>query len=54
MAEAKTMIKDDYNVIRRMITTRNPQANSIVERAHKTIHSMIQSKQIHDLNDLDE
>ena len=48
------MIKDDYNVIRRVITTRNPQANSIVERAHKTIQSMIHSKQIHDLNDLDD
>ena len=47
MAEVKDMIRDDYGVIRKAITTRNPQANSIVERAHKTLDYLIKSQVIH-------
>ncbi len=53
-AEVKKMIKRDYGAIQRFITTRNPQANSIVEHAHQTVHNMIRSKQIQSLDDLDE
>ena len=38
MGEVITMLNDDYNTKRKMITTRNPQANSIVKRIHKTVH----------------
>eukprot|EP00957_Ditylum_brightwellii_P125410 9559035-Ditylum_brightwellii.AAC.1 len=30
------LIRDEYGIKRKPITTRNPQANSIVERAHQT------------------
>jgi hypothetical protein len=35
-----------------LITTRNPQANSMVERAHQTIHNMIATKNIVSKHDL--
>ena len=31
MAEVKTMLRDDYNITRKPITTRNPQTNAILE-----------------------
>ncbi len=54
MREVRDMLRHDYNISRRLITTRNPQANSMCERAHKTLHAMIASKQIRDVTDLDE
>eukprot|EP00957_Ditylum_brightwellii_P051914 3937990-Ditylum_brightwellii.AAC.1 len=33
--------KDEYRIKRKPITTRNPQANSIVERAHQTIGNLL-------------
>ena len=53
MGEVKRMIHDDYGIIRKPITTRNPQANAMVERAHGTIHNMIRSQQIRDKRDLE-
>ena len=41
------MLEDDYGVNRKRITTRNPQANSMVERAHQTVHNMIRTNQLH-------
>jgi len=52
MGEVKRMIYDDYGITRKPITTRNPQANAMVERAHQTIHNMIRSQQIRDKRDL--
>ncbi len=52
MAEVRTMLRDEYGITRKPITTRNPQANAMVERAHKTIHQMIRSQQIRDSDDL--
>jgi len=49
MAEFATMIKEDYNVKRKLITTRNPAANAIVERVHQTIGNMIRSFQVQNL-----
>ena len=46
------MIKKEYGIQRKVITTRNPQANSIVERVHKTIHQMLDACNIQDKNDL--
>ena len=41
MAEFTEMIQRDYGVTKRPITTRNPQANGIVERIHQTIGNML-------------
>ena len=35
------MLQINYGVKRRPITTRNPQANSMVERAHQTLGNII-------------
>ena len=51
--EVKDMLRTDYGIKRKPITVRNPQANSIVERVHKTIHNMIRGFQIRDKDDLD-
>jgi hypothetical protein len=52
MGEVKRMLRDDYGITRKPITTRNPQANAMVERAHQTIHNLIRSQQIRDIRDL--
>ena len=52
MGEVRTMLKDEYGIKRKPITTRNPQANAMVERAHQTIHNMIRAKQIRTKQDL--
>jgi len=41
MAETRRMLEEDYGIKRQVITTRNPQANSMVERAHQTLLQMI-------------
>jgi hypothetical protein len=46
MGEFARMVEKDYGVTRRPITTRNPQANSIIERIHQTIGNMIRSFQV--------
>ena len=43
MAEFSEMIQKDYGLIKKPITTRNPQANGIIERIHQTIGNMIQT-----------
>ena len=53
MGETKAMIKNDYGITRKPITTRNPQANAMVERAHQTVHNMIRTMRVHD-QELDE
>ena len=37
MAEFAQMIQKDYGIKKKGITTRNPQANAIVERIHQTL-----------------
>jgi transposase InsO family protein len=46
MGEFARMVEKDYGITRRPITTRNPQANSIIERIHQTIGNMIRSFQV--------
>ena len=36
----RDMMKNDYGIKNKPITTRNPQANAIVERVHQTIGSI--------------
>ena len=43
------MISKDYGITRRGITTRNPQANSILERIHQTIGNIIRTFEVQDL-----
>eukprot|EP00957_Ditylum_brightwellii_P014535 1094353-Ditylum_brightwellii.AAC.1 len=48
MAEFTEMISSDYGVKKKLITARNPQANSIIERIHQTIENMIGAFEVHD------
>ena len=43
MGEFARMARDDYGLKTKPITTRNPQANAIIERAHQTIGNMIKT-----------
>ena len=52
--EVKAMLHDEYGCIRKLITTRNPQANAMIERAHQVIHNMIRSLEIRGAKDLDD
>jgi transposase InsO family protein len=52
MGDVISLLKNEYGINRRPITTRNPQANAMIERAHQTIHNMIRSKQIKSVDDL--
>ena len=47
MAEFSRMIEQEYNVIKKPITKRNPQANAIVERVHQTIGNMLRTFSVH-------
>ena len=49
MGEIITMLRDDYGIKRKPITTRNPQANSMVERCHQTIGNLIRVQNLKDL-----
>ena len=39
MGEVIRMLRDNYNIKQKVITTMNPQANYIVERCHQTAHN---------------
>ena len=43
LAEFKTMIQANYGITVKPITSRNPQANSILERVHQTIGNIIRT-----------
>ena len=47
MGDFATMIKDDYGIKTRPITTRNPQANAIIERIHQTLGNIIRTFELH-------
>ena len=53
-AEVRELINTEYGINKKLITTRNPQANAVVERVHKTVHQMIDSMDIKGKSDLDE
>jgi hypothetical protein len=53
MGEVQRSLRQEYGARCRLITTRNPQANSMVERAHQTIKNMIRSQNIQSRDDLE-
>ena len=53
MAEFAKMAKEDCGIKLKPITTRNPQANAIVERVHQTIGNIIRTFNVQALNDDD-
>ena len=55
MTEFATMMKEDYGLKMRPITTRNPQANAILERVHQTIGNIIRTFEVqkHELDSED-
>ena len=53
MAEFAEMVTNDYGLKKSPASTRNPQANSILERIHQTIGNIIRTFQAHE-EDLDE
>ena len=48
------MIENDYDVKVKPITTRNPQANAIVERVHQTIGNIIRTFELYDNDGIDD
>ena len=40
-AEVRENVVHEWGAVQKLITSRNPQANSMVERAHQTVHNMI-------------
>jgi len=51
--EVSETLQNKCGVKRKIVTSRNPQSNSMIERHHKTLHNMIRSAQIKDKRDLD-
>jgi len=51
--EVSKTLKNENGVKWKTVTSRNPQANSMIERCHKTLHNMIRNTQIKDKRDLD-
>ena len=54
MGEFQKLLKNEYGIKRKPITTRNPQANAIVERVHQTIGNMIRTVRMHSNSDIDD
>jgi hypothetical protein len=54
MAEFAKMVRNDYGVKKKPITTRNPQANSIIERIHQTIGNIIRTFEVTKNPEIDE
>ena len=52
--EVQAALKDQYGIDRKIITTRNPQANGIIERIHQVVGDMIRTRDIKGKQDLDE
>jgi len=46
--EVSETLQNECGVKRKIITSRDPQSNSMIERCHKTLHNMIRSAQIKD------
>jgi len=42
------MIEEDYGITHQGITTRNPQANAIIERIHQTLGNTIRTFEVHE------
>ena len=51
MGEVARLLRVDYGITRKPITTRNPQANAMVERAHQTCGNCIRTARLHERTD---
>jgi len=51
--EVSETLKNEHGVKRKIVASRNPQANSMIERCHKTLPNMIRTAQIKDKRGLD-
>ena len=51
LGEFAQMISNDYGIKRKGITTRNPQANAIIERIHQTLGNIVRTFELQDLSD---
>ena len=47
------MCREDYGLKRKPITTRNPQANAIIERVHQTIGNIIRTFDVQSIDETD-
>jgi transposase InsO family protein len=52
MAEVIRTLRDVYGIIHKPITTRNPQANAMVERAHQTLGIMLRMQNFQRMADI--
>jgi hypothetical protein len=48
------MLKNECGITKKVITTHNPQANSMVERAHQVMHKLIRTMGIKGKSDLEQ
>ena len=51
MAEFAKMVRNDYGLKTKPITTRNPQSNAIIERVHQTIGNIIRTFDVKHIDD---
>ena len=51
--EVRDTLTNEFGIITKVITSRNPQSNSMVERCHQTFGKMLDSAQVKDKRDLD-
>jgi transposase InsO family protein len=51
-AEVSAALDKEFGIKRKLITTRNPQSNSIIERIHQVVGDMIRTRDIQDKSDL--
>ena len=51
-AEVSHTLRYEYGLNKKLITTRNPQANAMVERVHQTVHNMIRTSGLTDETEL--
>ena len=49
LAEFKELIEKDYGIQIKPITTRNPQANAVLERVHQTIGNIIRTFRVNEM-----
>jgi hypothetical protein len=54
MAEVISLLRNEYGLKRKPITARNPQANAMIERAHKTVLNMLRTQNVKNMWDLRE
>ena len=47
MAEFAELVQTDYGITRKGATTRNPQANAIIERIHQTLGNILRTFEVH-------